>query len=90
MITTKECLDLLMLNQKQLKSGHKFTNLKTGEQLNIEDCYEIIKKDLEILEILKKHYDRDSLSVSLYNFISFYIYKNDNDFNKIKEWVEND
>ena len=51
---------------------------------------DIIEKDLDRLEILKKHYDRNSLSVSLDNFILFYIYKDDNDFKKIKEWLEND
>ena len=50
--------------------------------------YETIKKDLEILEILKKHYDVSSLMVSLNNFISFHIDKNDKDFNKVKEWLE--
>ena len=51
---------------------------------------EKIEKDLEVLEILKKHYDKDSLIVSLNSFISFHIYKDDKDFNKVKEWLEND
>ena len=49
-----------------------------------------IRKDLEILEIFKKHYDYDSLVVSANNFISFHFYKDDKDFAKIKEWLEND
>ena len=49
-----------------------------------------IRKDLEILEIFKKHYDYDSLVVSANNFISFHIYKDDKDFAKIKEWLEDD
>ena len=49
-----------------------------------------IRKDLKILEIFKKHYDYDSLVVSADNFISFHIYKDDKDFNKIKEWLEDD
>ena len=48
----------------------------------------IIEKDLETLEILKKHYNVDSLIVSLGSFISFYIYKDDKDFKKVKEWLE--
>ena len=51
---------------------------------------EKIEKDLEVLEILKKHYDKDSQIVSLNSFISFHIYKDDKDFNKVKEWLEND
>ena len=51
---------------------------------------EKIEKDLEVLEILKKHYDKDSLIVSLGNFISFHIHNDDKDFNKVKEVVEND
>ena len=52
---SKDCLDLLMLNQKKVKNGFEFINLKTKERATIEDCYEIIEKDLEILEIIKKH-----------------------------------
>lgn len=48
----------------------------------------IIKKDLELLEILKKHYDVNSLTTSSDSFISIYIYKTDKDFEKIKEWLE--
>ena len=47
----------------------------------------IIEKDLEILEILKKHYDINSLTTSLDSFISIFIYKTDKDFEKIKEWL---
>lgn len=51
---------------------------------------DIIEKDLEILEILKKHYNVNSLTTSLDSFISIFIYKTDKDFEKIKEWLEND
>ena len=46
---------------------------------------EKIEKDLEVLEILKKHYDKDSLILSLGNFMAFHIYNDDKDFNKVKE-----
>ena len=52
--------------------------------------YETIKKDLELLEILKKHYNVNSLTTSLDSFISIFIYKTDKDFEKIKEWLENE
>ena len=52
--------------------------------------YQELYKRLEVLEILKKHYDKDSLVVSIGRFISFYIYNEDTDFEKVKEWLEND
>lgn len=52
--------------------------------------FDLVKKDLEVLEILKKHYNKDSLIKSLNSFISFHIYKDDKDFNKIKEWLESE
>lgn len=54
-MTSKDCLDLLMSNQKKVKNGFEFINLKTKERVTIEDCYEIIKNDLEILKILKRN-----------------------------------
>ena len=54
------------------------------------DRLEIIEKDLEILDILKKHYDNNSLALSLNSFIVFTIHNDDKEFNKIKEWIEND
>ena len=52
--------------------------------------FEIITKDLEVLKILKNHFDKDSLIVSLGEFIIFCIHKDDKDFNKIKEWLEDE
>ena len=49
---------------------------------------EELEKDLELLEILKKHYNINSLTVSLDSFISITINKTDKDFEKIKEWLE--
>lgn len=54
------------------------------------DRLEIIEKDLEILDILKKHYDNNSLALSLNSFIVFTIHEDDKDFHKIKEWLENE
>ena len=60
----------------------------------IDDEYakelKIVEKDLEILDILKKHYDNNSLVLSLNSFIVFRIHNDDKDFNKIKEWIENE
>ena len=54
------------------------------------DRLNIIEKDLEILNIFKKHYDNNSLALSLNSFIVFTIHNNDKDFHKIKEWLENE
>lgn len=50
----------------------------------------IIKYYLEVLEIIKKHYDKDSLITSSGEFIAFYIFNDDKDFNLIKEWLEHE
>lgn len=49
-----------------------------------------IRRDLEVLEILKKHYNVNSLIVSLNSVISISINKDDKDFKKVKEWLENE
>ncbi len=50
----------------------------------------ICEKYLEMLKILKKHYNRNSLVLTLGNIISISINKDDKDFNKVKEWLENE
>ena len=81
-------LDLLMSNQKKVKDEFKFINLKTNEQATIEDCYENIKKDLEILEILKKHvyFSDKSRCIRMGD-----IYKRTTsfDYEDLKEWLRN-
>ena len=82
---SKDCLNLLMSNQKKVKDGFKFINLKTHEQATIEDCYENIKKDLEILEILKKYrhsYSKNKLLIALY-------YMKHDELKKINDWLKN-
>ena len=87
-MTSIDYLDLLMSNQKKVKDEFKFINLKTNEQATIEDCYETIKKDLEMLEILKKYlsYDNNNhvikmkqIRKSRFNF----------DYEDLKEWLGN-
>ena len=58
-MTSKEALYLLMTNQKKVRDGFKFIDLNTHEKVSIEECYDIVIKDLEMLDILKKHYDKD-------------------------------
>ena len=85
-------LDLLMSNQKKVKDGFKFLNLKTKEQATIEDCYENIKKDLDILEILKKHIEINEYTYDEkdQNCIDMLIPESDKNYSKIKEWLEDE
>lgn len=65
-------------------------NKKKVCELELARLKIIIEKYSKMLEILKKHYNSDSLIVSLGSFISFYINKDDKDFKKVKEWLENE
>ena len=77
--------------QAYIKKGveEHYEDFMSDYDLLLQEYHELNKK-LEILEILKKHYDKDSLVVSIGRFISFYIYNEDTDFEKVKEWLEND
>ena len=77
--------------QAYIKKGveEHYKDFMSDYDLLLQENYELNKK-LEILEILKKHYDKDSLVVSIGRFISFYIYNEDTDFEKVKEWLENE
>ena len=61
--------------------------LEEKEKKQIKEEYNLIKKDLEMLEMLKKHYDCSS---PLDYFIEFFIYNSDEDFEKVKEWLTNE
>ena len=77
--------------QEYIKKGveEHYEDFMSDYDLLLQECQELNKK-LEILEILKKHYDKDSLLLSVGCFIHFYIYYKDIDFNKIKEWLGNE
>ena len=49
-MNSKECLYLLMTNQKKVRDGFNFVDLHTLEKVSIEECYEIVMEDLEKLE----------------------------------------
>ena len=53
-MTSKEALYLLMTNQKKVRDDFKFVDLNTHEKVSIEECYDIVIKDLERLEKLEK------------------------------------
>ena len=73
---------------KLLETRCRFYAQDDDELQETYEAREAIKKDLELLEILKKHYNINSLTKSLDSFISISIYKTDKDFEKIKEWLE--
>ena len=53
-MTSNEALYLLMTNQKKVRDDFTFINLNTHEKVSIEECYDIVIKDLERLEKLEK------------------------------------
>ena len=53
-MNSKRALLMLLINQKKVKDGFKLVDLNTNEKVSIEECYEIVMKDLEILECFKK------------------------------------
>lgn len=73
---------------KLLETRCRFFAQDEDELQETYEAREAIKKDLELLEILKKHYNVNSLKTSLDSFISISIYKTDKDFEKIKEWLD--
>ena len=87
-MTSNEALYLLMTNQKKVRDDFKFIDLNTHEKVSIEECYDIIIKDLEVLEqleTLKKYY------TPFKKFLEEMFEKGYNeDLKKLKEWLGND
>ena len=102
-MTSNEALYLLMTNQKKVRDDFTFINLNTHEKVSIEECYDIVIKDLEILECFKK-IDKKELNDFIENQIKYALNENSwlsacncdlekeeptQDLIKIKEWLEN-
>ena len=83
-MSSKEAIE----NIKRTMIIRRHGNIDVGIKYNREIL--TIEKDLEILDILKKHYNLNSLVLTLGNIISISINKDDKDFNKVKEWLENE
>ena len=103
-MTSKEALYLLMTNQKKVRDDFKFIDLNTYEKVSIEECYDIVIKDLEILECFKK-IDKKELKDFIETEIKYTLNKNSwlsacncdlekeeptQDLIKIKEWLEDE
>ena len=65
-------------------------NEKKACELELARLKIICEKYLGMLKILKKHYNLDSLTLSLGSIISISINKDDKDFKIVKEWLENE
>ena len=94
-MTSNEALYLLMTNQKKVRDDFTFINLNTHEKVSIEECYDIVIKDLEILEIIKKwSFIQENYKDGYGTFTQFlcniHTIGMKKDFNKIKDWLEND
>ena len=103
-MTSEEALYLLMTNQKKVRDDFTFINLNTHEKVSIEECYDIVIKDLEILECFKK-IDKKELNDFIENQIKYALNENSwlsacncdlekeeptQDLIKIKEWLEDE
>ena len=53
-MTSKRALFILMINQREVEDGWKMVDLKTNEKVSIDDCCDIVIKDLNRLEKLEK------------------------------------
>ena len=79
----KEALYLLMTNQKKVRDGFKFIDLNTHEKVSIEECYDIIIKDLEVLDIFKRVFNYKSIQKFIEDMSK-------EEWIKIKEWLEDE
>ena len=87
-MTSKEALYLLMTNQKKVKDDFKFIDLNTHEKVSIEECYDIVIKDLERLEKLEKIIEtlKKSLLLSVGELRGvYYVLAYDNNYCMTKE-----
>ena len=87
-MTSEEALYLLMTNQKKVRDGFKFIDLNTHEKVSIEECYDIVIKDLERLEKLEKIIEtlKKSLLLSVGELRGvYYVLAYDNNYCMTKE-----
>ena len=53
-MNSKRALLILMINQREVEDGWKLVDLKTNEKVSIDDCCDIVIKDLNRSEKLKQ------------------------------------
>ena len=97
-MTSKKALKSICLECEKEKGVNKVACPFRSISNDYCEEFEIIKKDLEVLEIIKKsitHKENhkyvlnEKLKGQKFMTISLYV-RGDNDFNKVKEWLEND
>lgn len=84
-MTSKEALKSLCNHCEKLSIRDGFIGCPFRNISN-DYCeeFETIEKELKVLEILKDHL------VTADKYIMICIHKDDKDFNKVKEWLENE
>ena len=82
-MTSNEALYLLMTNQKKVRDDFKFIDLNTHEKVSIVECYGIVIKDLEVLDIFKRVFNYKSIQKFIEDMSK-------EEWIKIKEWLENE
>ena len=82
-MTSKEALYLLMTNQKKVRDDFKFIDLNTHEKVSIKECYNIVIKDLEVLDIFKRVFNYKSIQKFIEDMSK-------EEWIKIKEWLEDE
>ena len=80
-MNSKRALFMLMINQKKVRDGFKLVDLNTLEKVSIEDCYEIVEKDLELLDIIKFLIKKGDIVVNPDLFV---------DYPELYEWLDQD
>lgn len=79
-MTSKEALKYLLVNSEELYSQYEEDE---KFYLDAVELYNIVLKDLEILDILKKVFNYKSVQKFVENMTK-------DEFFKVKEWLEND
>lgn len=91
-MTSKEALDNLY--QGSLNPVNcVYATFRTDACNKITNDYKVVKKDLEVLEILKNKLEIKSLDIGIEDIFlkgTNYIVMFEEDFNKVKEWLENE
>lgn len=87
---SKSALELLttFLKPTVWKDGFEIRNLKTGEVKTMDEIFDMVYGDLEILEILKKK--KVVIDWNSNDVFTFDEHLTKEEENKIKEWMKND
>lgn len=87
---SKELLELLttFLKPTVWKDGFEIRNLKTGEVKTIDEIFDMVYGDLDVLEILKKK--KVVIDWNSNDVFTFDEHLTKEEENKIKEWMKND